>query len=593
MQQTQPAVTFEGTDEERQLAEQVFGLARFQGRLFGEIAPIRLRRDALVDFLASREKGSDREALAARLDAALTKNFAVFTRTETDDGMVTYVTTRGGGAPVEQPEDLTHTLAERFMNPAEVPPPPPPKRAPRISEVWTRRPLLDELPEEPEAEEAASAELAALTDVAAAEALAEAPAPASPRRPAPTIEAAPAPSLATAPLEDVRAALAARLAGDDRFAAFGDRYYNEDLVDRYSRGDLRRIREYILELNEPLADDALLQDLFSRRPNDPAYEGARFSINYRLSRERRDYEFVGTRDSRLWSTSGLAPIGTTLRKGSELGQDYRYLLDEPAPAEPVGNAVTHVVTFFEWVYGLLPLDSALRQLFPQPYLEDQKVAVLRFEVPQLYATFLAELRYPTGNRGGYLVGFDEFYRENLVPGAVMTIERTPGNDGQFVVRYTVTAQREERLLQIDERRGRYVFRPQATYCQLDEVWLLSETRYPRLAGGKPLDDRERRRPEVVVGTAFERAADNVGTKAAPRYWSAPEELLPVVNVERPFSLASLREVLESSRFPQFSADPETPGAFFYDPPAKTQAQGASKKRKARDVEDEEDEDEEE
>ncbi|MDP9370959.1 MAG: hypothetical protein M3Q65_00575, partial [Chloroflexota bacterium] len=390
----------------------------------------------------------------------------------------------------------------------------------------------------------------------------------------------PAPSAPeVVPVEQLRAALAARLEGDERFVSFGDRYWAEDLVDRYSRGDLRRIREYILEVNEPLGDDAILQDLFGRRPNDPSYEGARFSLDYRLSREKRDYEFVGTRDSRLWSASGLAPIGTTLRKASDLGTDYRYLLNEPAPEAAPGNAVTHVLTFYEWFYGLLPLDATLARFFPGPYLEDQKTAVLRFEVPQLFATFLAELRYPTANRGGYLVGFDEFYRENLVPGATFIMERTPGNDGQFTIRYTVTAAREERLLQIDDRRGRYVLRPQSIYCQVDDGWLLSEGRYPRLANARPLDDRERRRPEVVVGTAFERAAENVGTKAAPRYWSAPEELLPVVNVERPFSLRALREVLDSPQFPQFSPDPDTEGAYFYEPPAKEQA--APKRRAAR------------
>src|SRR5206468_5477437 len=160
-------------------------------------------------------------------------------------------------------------------------------------------------------------------------------------------------TLATVPAEQLRAALAARLESDDRFASFGDQYYPEDLVDRYSRGDLRRIREFIQEEGEPLADETLLQTLFGRRPNDPAYQAARFSINYRLSREKRDFEFVGTRDSRLWSTAGLAPLGTTLRKASELGTDYRYLIDEQADEE-VGASVTHVLTFFEWAYGLLP-----------------------------------------------------------------------------------------------------------------------------------------------------------------------------------------------------------------------------------------------
>ena len=201
-------------------------------------------------------------------------------------------------------------------------------------------------------------------------------------------------------------------------------------------------------------------------------------------------------------------------------------------------------------------------------------------MPQLYATFLAELRFPTANRGGYLVGFDEFYRENVVPGAILTIERTPNNDGQFVIRYAAVTAREERVLQIDERRNRYVFRPQALAQQTDDIWLLTESRYPRLNNIKPLDDKERRRIDTVIGTAFERVAENVGTKSEPRYWSAPEELLPIVNIERPFSLRSLREALESPQYAQFSADADTPGAFFYEPPTKEKAAG-SKKRSAR------------
>lgn len=582
MQQTELVLSFAGPESQRQLAEQIFGLARFQSRFFATTAPITLRRDDLVAFLSQQRKGIDRQALAAEIDAALASNSAIFARQETADGVVSFVTTRAGVAPVEHQEDTEHTLPERFLNPVEIAPPPPPSRpALRIADAWTQRPVFDGLPDDLDGVDGASDDVvvpangAAEASLATAEPVTSEVSAASPASSAPAPEPVPAPatpvapdavgSLADLPVEALRAALAARLATDDRFVAFGDQYYNEDLVDRYSRGDIRRIREYIQEVTEPLADDALLQDLFGRRPNDPAYESARFSINYRLSREKRDFEFVGTRDARLWSIPGLPPIGTTLRKASELGQDYRYLLDEP-PAE-LSEPVTHVLTFFEWLYGLLPLDGALRQIVPPPYLDEQKTAVLRFDAPDLYVSFLVDVRYPTGNRGGYIVGFDEFYREYLVPGAVVTIDRSAESNGQFVIRYARPAQREERLLQIDERRNRYVFRPQAITSQVDNDWLLLESRYPRLANVKPLDDRERRQAALVVGAAFERAAENVGTKAEPLYWSTPEELLPVVNIERPFSLRALREVLESPQFPQFSPDPETAGAFFYEPPA--------------------------
>jgi len=620
MQATHSTLTYAGSDEEQQIAEQVYTQARFHGRYFAATAPIALKREELLGFLASQHKGVDAETLGQRLDAAMKKNAAIFARAETDDGVVTFITTTVGTPPVAVVEDLGHTLRKRFMDPVAAPPPPPaaPKKpAPMIAEGWSQRSVFADLADDLDGADSTQETVAAIAaaptatpgipalepevtptggeDVVVAatplptESIAPAPSPA----PDPPLAAPAAPvevTLAEQPVGAVRAALVEQLARDDRFVAFGDRFFPEDMVDRYSRGDLRRIREYIVETNEPLSDEQLLQGLFNRRTNDPSYDAARFSINYRLSREKREFEFVGTRDARLWSTTGLAPLGTTLRKASELGTDYRYLLDEPA--EEAEAAVTHVVTFFEWAYGLLPLDGTLVDLFPAEYIEDQKTATIRFEVPQLYATFLAELRYPTGSRGGYLAGFDEFYRENVLPGSVLTLERTPNNNGQFIIRYGTVLAREERTLQLDERRNRYVFRPQQITTEVDEGWLLSEGRYPNLNNVKPLDDKERRRADVVVGAAFERAAENVGTKGEPRYWSAPEELLPVVNIERPFSLRALREVMESPQYPQFVADADTPGAFFYEPPIKEKAASGSKKRSARNQEEELDEDEE-
>ena len=597
MQLMQSAPTFVGTDEEQQLASQIFDLARSQGRFFAARAAIGLKRDELVGFVASQRKdlGDDRATLTGLIDAAMLANATVFARQETDDGVVSYVTTRNGVVFFPAPEDLDHSLAHRFMTVVEAlpPPPPPPKRAaPLIADGWSQRPNFADLAPESSLDETFGGEAAPVDEVVAIAPVAEdrvvetvpvaEAAPSAPPEPEPDAPAAL--TAADLPAEELRAALLGALEADARFVSFGDRYFSEDLVDRYSRGDLRRIREYILEVGEPVGDDQLLQEVFNRRPNDPTYEPARFSINYRLSREKREFEFAGTGGARLWATPGLAPIGTTIRKASELGTDYRYLLEEATDAA-IGDSVSHTLSFFEWANGLLPLDGELGRLFPAPYLEDQKTAMIRFQVPQLYVTFLTEARYPTGNRGGYLVGFDEFYRENLIPGAAFAIERVPNNDGEYVIRYVGVNAHEVRTLQIDERRNRYVFRPQMVQMQTDESWLLTESRYPRLANIKPLDDRERRRTDGVVGLAFERAADSVGTKSEPRYWSTPEELLPIVNIERPFSLRALKEVLESPQYPQFSADPETPGAFFYEPPTKAK-ETAGKRRAARSQEDE-------
>ena len=105
----------------------------------------------------------------------------------------------------------------------------------------------------------------------------------------------------------------------------------EDRVPRFSRGDLRRIKEYLQEQEQPLTDDVLVQDVLGVRPGTPDFDLMRFAVNFRLSREHREFEFVGTTNQRFWSTSGLPPIGTKRRKPNEIGTDYRHLLDE-APA---------------------------------------------------------------------------------------------------------------------------------------------------------------------------------------------------------------------------------------------------------------------
>lgn len=586
MQQTQPALKFKGTPGERELLERVFQVARFQGRLFGDEAPIRLPREQLLDFLAARGEVADREALAATLDSAIDKNRKSFVRYESPDGAVVYITTRQGLSPDESATDVAHMLRERFVPAADIAPMPVPKPRVQVAPAWALPPVFDE-DEEGIDDEQTPAGDAVVVDGARVEPLSgggaaggEMVTDLAPRQDgvAPTDAARsadlPAADLSTAPLDDLRLALAAKLESDDRFVSFGDLYYSEDLVDRFGRNDIRRIKDYIAESNEPLSDEQLLRDLFGRRGGEATHQGARFSINYRLSRERRDFEFVGTRDARLWTIPTLAPIGTMLRKASELGQDYRYLLDEPESA-PVGDTADHVVTFFEWTYGLLPLDGQLRQLFPQPYLEEQKSAVLRFEVPQLFVSFLVELRFPTANRGGYLVGLDEFYREYMVAGGRLTIARVPENHGQFVLSFQPVRE-EERVLHLDERRNRLVFRPHVIQCEVDRNWLLTESRFPRLANVKPLDDRERRRSELVVAAAFERVGENVGTAEEPRYWASPEDLMPVVNLERPFSLRALRDVLESPQYPQFAADADVLGAHVYTPSAVPARKSASK-----------------
>ena len=231
-------------------------------------------------------------------------------------------------------------------------------------------------------------------------------------------------------------ALRERLGADPRVANFGEQWLMEDRVPRFSRGDLRRLRDYMQEKEQPLTDDDLAQDVLGVRPGSPDFELVRFALNYRLSNEHREFEFVGTANQRFWSTSGLPQIGTTRRKLTEIGRTTATCSTRSpqSPAYRSRESVDHTLTFYEYIHGLLPYDAEMQELLPAPMAPSQKSAVLTFECPQSFTTYLVELRYPTPNRGGFILGLDDFYTENLVPGAIISIQRTE-NDGHYRVEY--------------------------------------------------------------------------------------------------------------------------------------------------------------
>ncbi|CAA9556749.1 MAG: hypothetical protein AVDCRST_MAG87-1257 [uncultured Thermomicrobiales bacterium] len=364
---------------------------------------------------------------------------------------------------------------------------------------------------------------------------------------APPVTAPPTPTFRVSDLsayadEAVAAAIDERLASDSRFAHFAGQWMLEERVPRLSRGDLRRMKEYIQEQEQPLTDTTLVQDILNVRPNSVEFPLMQFAVNFRLSREHRDFDFVGTNGQRFWSTSGLPQIGTTRRKPNEIGTDYRFLLDEGASADAVGTAtsIDHVLSFYEHSLGLLPYDAEMQTLLPRQVSDDQRAAVLTFEIPQSYTTYLVELRYPTPNRGGFLLGLDDFYADNLVPGAMISIAATE-NDGHFRIEYLPAADQNARLMELDDRRSaRYLFRPATITCEVDPDWLISEDRFPRLGSERPLDDKVRRRPEAVVDATFVR----IGIEDGDSFIASFPDLLAAVNIERPFSPTLLRTVLE-------------------------------------------------
>jgi hypothetical protein len=375
--------------------------------------------------------------------------------------------------------------------------------------------------------------------------------------------------------------LAERLEHDPlrRIVSFGRKYYPEANLASFGKNDLRKIRDYILERNEPLLDTEIIADLY-HNPRQADYEGFRFSLNYRLHREK-DFEFVGVEGACLWATRGLTITSGKRVKAAEMGQITSYLVEgyddspelQSIEAIRQSGSVTRLLTFFEWEYGVLPLDAGLAALLPPPLLPEQRSAVLRFESPQHFTTYLVEVRFPAGNRGGWLQGLEEFFHEHVVPGALITITRT-AQPNVFTIAYEEGSEQTERLLTFDEKKNRLAFANVSFFCVVDEDQLPTQSRYGRLNRLKAFPMGERRKAELMLEHVSETIGDQVGTPAQPRYAVTLDDLYVAFNVLRPGSRAYLKALLE--RGEDFSADESTPGLYYYTPAPRASAEEVEK-----------------
>jgi hypothetical protein len=602
--------SFIGNADQRALAEQVFQIMRTQGTFFATDAPIQQTLGNLVDFFAGQQK-TDPEEVRKKIDTALRENKAVFAREERD-GDVIYVISRLGVYRPRQ-EDRSHMFKRRLYEPDH------PLPVDDISVVvTTTRPALttvepvfisdywqqqaglspvplalpDEVeiaPDEVEPEEiVAAAPPLPVEDVAVAVPIPE------------VVVAAPTPSSLNSfialpngiqidlgrTVADLMGQYGPTLVSQFRAAfendplrrivSFGNDVFPEAAVANFGKNDLRRIRDYLMETGEPLLDTQIIADIFYHNPRQADYEPFRFALNYRLNREK-DFEFVGVAGARLWSTKGLPAIGGKRIKASDMGQIAAYieedfddsLLDQSADSIRKGGSLSHILTFFEWEYGVLPFTRALGALLPTALLSDQRTAVLRFESPQHYTASLVELRYPTGNRGGWLQGFEEFFHERLVPGALITLARTE-EPHIFTITYEEQAEASDRLLVLDEKKNKFAFANVSYYSTVDSDMLVNQQQYARLRNLKSLPMNERRKGEQVLEHVFAVAGEPVGTRSEPRYYLSADELYVALNVLRPASRSYLAHLLKAGEF--FEEDATTAGAWYYSPPPQISAE---------------------
>ena len=562
-------VAYKGAADDKLLAARLFETLIGYGRFMAYDVPIRVSIESLVEFLAKDDSSVTGDKILS-VAAVNPKVFAI----EDRSGVETLVTTRSGRAPIDPIPDSRHGFANRLMTPLPKPeaPPEPVRERAKVDEGWRGIdrliPAFDELAvveDEPEVDRDLTmigATIVAEPEVAVVDdAIEEASVPAAAHVVrVPLMEPTKFNEVDNVALADV---IAERLREDARVANFGDQWMLEERVPRFSRGDLRRLKDYIQEQEQPLTDEVLVQDVLGIRAGSVDFNLWRFAINFRLTREHREFDFVGTPNQRFWSTSSLPQIGTTRRKPNEIGTDYRFLLDDAPDRSTYRTlkSIDHMVTFYEHYHGLLPYDAEMQALLPAPVLSNQRSAVLTFECPQSYTTYLVELRYATPNRGGFILGLDDFFNESLVPGALISIERTE-NDGHYLVRYVQATAQNGRLLELEDRRQRYVFRPTSYSCGVLEESLLTEERFPNFTGEKPFEEKTRRRPESLIAATFERLNHK---SDGPGFVADFDELLVAVNIERPFSERYLRSILDNDETGAFARDPDGNDAYTYVP----------------------------
>lgn len=598
--------TFTGSADQRALAEQIFQLMAMQGRFYAADAPIRQTLPNLADFFATQRK-ADPYHVAAEIDAALRENAGVFAREE-QDGIVVYVTSRTGAYQPRQP-DTKHMFRQRLHEPENPLPvddisvvvtttrPALTTIEPVfISDYWQQQAGLTPVHAEDEAAEAPAkmAEVAApaaeeeLIEVAPEDVAVVAPVAQPEPPPAPAIPIntvitlpnglqvdlrRPAEELLAQHGNTLQSQLRQAIESDPlrRLVTFGNQAFPEAGVSNFGKNDLRRIRDYLMETGEPLLDTQIIADIFYHNPRQADYEAFRFALNYRLSRER-DFEFVGVEGARLWSARGLPPIGTKRVKANEMGNLTGYieegfddsLAEQSAEQIRRGGSLSHILTFFEWEYGILPLTRALTALLPTPMLHDQRTAVLRFDLPQHYTSALVELRYPTGNRGGWVQGLEAVFHDYLMHGALITLARTD-DPHVFSLTYAEAPEVTERVLVLDETKKtpKYAFANVTFACAVDGDLLVSQALYGRIRNLKAFPMNERRKGVEMLEHVAETVGTPIGTRAEPRYRITEQQLFVGLNALRPASREYLAHLLAEGDL--FEKDEENEAAWFFTP----------------------------
>jgi hypothetical protein len=127
------SVSFSGSKKVQQVASRTFDVMRAHGMFMSDYAPIRVKQDDLVTFLAEKDGYS-----ASEVQKAIAENPDVFVVATDNDGTALVVTTRTGKVPVADAELNDHTFQQRLMTPEPKPVTPvaPVRERVRVDPSW-------------------------------------------------------------------------------------------------------------------------------------------------------------------------------------------------------------------------------------------------------------------------------------------------------------------------------------------------------------------------------------------------------------------------------------------------------------------------
>ena len=259
---------------------------------------------------------------------------------------------------------------------------------------------------------------------------------------------------------------------------------------------------------------------------------------------------------------GRRSVSVSSQKTISFGQDFKYLEDEAPVSKLPHNKWVHALTFYEWENGVLPYSPQAKLVLPPPFIKDQKIAQLRFAAPQFETSAYVELHYPTGNRGGWIEGLAEILVV-FVSGARLTIARNPDKADTFSVTYEMKPVEETNVLLFDSKRQRFVFQPLPLNYKVDDSYLLERQRFGGLKDARRLEEANRRKGDPVIIFAFEKIGEKTTREDKTVYRAKLADLLPVSNIEKPFSTASLLRFFTTH--PHYQKDEAEEGYWFYIP----------------------------